>query len=244
MIIDVVFKHAEQVNVLKEAMDLYQSLINGPDFIYKMANIISTAYQSPTIDRMVPLMRIVTGMYDWPKIGMRDKRNKCLNKIEDASFSVREMKRLELSGIRKEDMQTICRALDFYSRIIMGQWHEVDSQLRMHGMCKPEYGSVPGSLWDWMKYAFFGFSGINESYGILCKENGRASKVSYEMLKWIDSEMYKDDGDISSYSVRRDKPLRCTDLKEITVTIRKEVIFMAFKFPTKKEVKKGGKKKK
>lgn len=134
------------------------------------------------------------------------------NFTEDVKF----MKGLLIKCTVRESL-IIRDALNLYSRVLMGQVREIDWVIRAHHWDKvskhdPQAVNIIMGI---LSADLFGFQ-TNASFGIANKDNCEKSKIAYELLRWIEYDLFKDDPDVQQgHSVLKHEPLRVTSQKRI-----------------------------
>ena len=95
--------------------------------------------------------------------------------------------KLELTN---EEVYTVIDALDFYSRIWIGQYDEINSLLRLHGFMKSESHKIENRKGDYLKLRNILLSSLenedfNCSLGIWSSETNSLAKSAYDMQQII-----------------------------------------------------------
>ncbi len=111
------------------------------------------------------------------------------------------------------------RALNLFSRLLMGQLREVDWVLRetFWDRIKNHDPHIVDHIYALMAADAFGFI-PNESYGIASKKLAKAAKTAYEILRWVEHDLHKDNPEIQKgYTVLKYEPLRVTKQPRIEV---------------------------
>ena len=128
----------------------------------------------------------------------------------------------------KSQFGLIVRALDFYSRILAGQWYELESVMRMNypigRINYPQIRSVTQIL-EGAKCVLFPELTYDSSMGIGSDKLAPDAAKSYELRKWIENWLCRNIPD--SYCAG-DPPLRVSDQEKPKMSdpVRDMVVFM------------------
>ena len=108
----------------------------------------------------------------------------------------------------KEELETISACLDFYNRILIGQFDRI-----MYLYYEAEDKERTKNLLTQLRKTFLPElgGGFYCSYGIANKDISINAKVSYEMYKIIRKELWISRGCVPEYSVDGDGPLRLSE---------------------------------
>lgn len=214
-----------QKKTIDEAMAFYTGILHGE--FERIWSLVAGAY--PECNRKLARLRngwvLIQQVTEILKrVYFRDDRISFLNpgesvvKVHNFKEDVKIIRGLKIECTVKEAL-IIRDCLNLYSRVLMGQIREVDWVMRNHHWSKiknhdPRTVSL---LMELMSSDLFGFR-ANESFGIASRDNSDKSKVGYELLRWIEYDLFKDDPDIKSgYSVMKEEPLRVTGQKRISL---------------------------
>jgi hypothetical protein len=141
-------------------------------------------------------------------------------KVHNFTEDVKMIKGFKIECTVKEAL-IIRDCLNLYSRVLMGQVREIDWAMRNHhwDKIKKHDPQIVNMLIGLISADLFGF-GTNASFGIANKDNSEKSKIGYELLRWIEYDLFKDDPDVQNgYSVLKHKPLRVTRQTRIKTEI-------------------------
>jgi hypothetical protein len=112
----------------------------------------------------------------------------------------------------------IVKALDLYSRLLAGDMHELDNLLAWEtNRClrKRFDRQLAGIYLRKFKEIWFPELAEHGHYGVMQKEVPVRARHAYEMLKWIEHAMFKDDPDCGP--CLRQLPLDTTNMPKIGV---------------------------
>ena len=213
-----------QKQIIDEAFELYINMFSE-NFGYLNSLMVRHYQEKMDMSQCVfcqKLCKILERVYFY-NIKWEDKNkckyyNKIFNLNEDIKFSKTNFECTVSDGLLIS--QTV---LDFYTRILLGQLHHIDEQMRLFlywDQIKDTYNSdVIKTIISDLKYYYFGFS-LNASYGICSTEFCAKGKKSYQMQRWIENDIYgyfKVKGPGNDYA--NQAPLVVTKQKRIKVTV-------------------------